>query len=226
METEGRKDNRENFQLRPENITVGTVTTASGSCYYEIGNCKVIASVFGPRDAVFQKEYNDNGKLWCDVKFAPFARKEYRAKSVDEETRNLSDLIPSILSPSVNLQSFPKSVVEIYIYILEEDGDPLVPCIVAASTALVHANIEMYGLVGACLSCVDQHDSILVDPTSEELQDCKCLTKVVYLEAKDQILYCNHEGAIEPTTCLLTLNSCLNGCRLVTKAMKQALVGA
>lgn len=54
--------------------------------------------------------------------------------------------------PSVRLELLPKSAIDIYLIIIENDG--IEGCIasgtVAASTALADAGIELFGLVASC----------------------------------------------------------------------------
>jgi len=53
---------------------------------------------------------------------------------------------------SVRLETFPKAIVDIFITVIETDG--LEGCVaagsIAASTALVEAGIEVFGLVVSC----------------------------------------------------------------------------
>lgn len=54
----------------------------------------------------------------------------------------------------MDLDSFPKAVVEIYINALEVDGDPFSVALMCASLALTDAGISIYGLLGcACIVC-------------------------------------------------------------------------
>ena len=55
----------------------------------------------------------------------------------------------TILS-TVDLDSFPKAVVELYIRVLEVDGDPFGLSLMCASLALTDAGINLYGLLGCC----------------------------------------------------------------------------
>ena len=56
-------------------ISTGVVRNASGSAYVELGNMKILCSVQGPRDSFVSDAYNEKGKLMCDFKYAPFAKK-------------------------------------------------------------------------------------------------------------------------------------------------------
>lgn len=68
-------------------------------------------------------------------------------------------LIHQALLPSIRLELFPKSTIDVFVTIIENDG--IDGCVaagsVAASTALADAGIEMLGLVMAC-SAVSIHN--------------------------------------------------------------------
>lgn len=61
-------------------------------------------------------------------------------------------LIQQSLLPAVRLELLPKSSIDIYLFVIENDG--IEGCVssgsIAASTALAHAGIDMLGLVVAC----------------------------------------------------------------------------
>ncbi|KAK8794860.1 hypothetical protein WA158_001840 [Blastocystis sp. Blastoise] len=220
-----RKDNRKTNQIRTMSVCTGTVSTATGSCYIEIGNTKVICSVFGPRESPFSREYSDSGKLWCDVKYAPFSCSQYRSRIQDDESRNLSAQVVSTLTPCVNINSFPKSVVEIYICILESDGSSFIPCCLAASTALANAGIEMYGLLGGCTTCI-KDDIILTDPTGEELEGATGQTDILYMNSTRNVVYVSHKGTMEGLLCAQSMANCIDGCNQVTTIIRNALISA
>lgn len=60
--------------------------------------------------------------------------------------------IHQALIPSVRLETFPKATIDIFITVIETDG--MEGCVaagsIAASMALAHAGIEIYGLVVSC----------------------------------------------------------------------------
>ena len=70
----------------------------------------------------------------------------------DAEDRSVGLQIQQALVPAVRLELFPKSTIDVFITIIENDG--LESCIasgvIAASAALAHAGIEMLGLVVSC----------------------------------------------------------------------------
>ena len=70
----------------------------------------------------------------------------------DAEDRTLAVGIHQALVPSLRLELFPKSTIDVFLTIIEADG--IEGCVasgtVAASTALADAGIEMFGLVMSC----------------------------------------------------------------------------
>lgn len=70
----------------------------------------------------------------------------------DAEDRSVSVLIHQSLVPAVRLELLPKSTIDIFLFVIENDG--IEGCVssgsVAASTALANAGIDMLGLVVSC----------------------------------------------------------------------------
>jgi exosome complex component MTR3 len=61
--------------------------------------------------------------------------------------------------PSIRLETFPKSTIDIFITVIETDG--IEGCVatgsIAASTALADAGIEVFGLVVSCSAVCRHH---------------------------------------------------------------------
>lgn len=70
----------------------------------------------------------------------------------DAEDRSIATAIHQAIFPSVRLELFPKSIIDVFVTIIEADG--IEACVasgsVAASTAIADAGIEMIGLVMSC----------------------------------------------------------------------------
>ncbi|KAG8885364.1 hypothetical protein FRB97_001439 [Tulasnella sp. 331] len=150
-------------------LKTGLISQSNGSAYIETGRTKIACAVYGPRQAAKNAPYNELGKLNVDVKFAPFSCTRRRVPNKDSEDRSVSILIQQALTASLRLELFPKSIIDVYINVLENDG--IEGCIsagtVAASTALAHAGVEMVGLVMSCTASIVGNDA-WVDPTAEE----------------------------------------------------------
>ncbi len=62
----------------------------------------------------------------------------------------ISAIVQQALTPAILLEKLPKSVLQLYITVLEADGGEIAAAISCASLALAHANVEMYDIVAAC----------------------------------------------------------------------------
>jgi hypothetical protein len=62
----------------------------------------------------------------------------------------MASCLAAALEPAVDLSKLPKSVVDVYILILEAGGAEAAVAATAASLALADAGIEMLDLVAAC----------------------------------------------------------------------------
>lgn len=103
-------------------VKFGIVTQASGSAYLEYGNTKVIASVHGPRASLWRTDFSETATVKCDFKYAPFSTPAIRGKGQQQDEKELSQLIEGAIKPMICIEKYPKSNIEIYIYILESDG--------------------------------------------------------------------------------------------------------
>jgi exosome complex component MTR3 len=88
----------------------------------EAQQTKVICGVYGPRQKS-KMEFSETGKLQCEYKHVTFSSTGNRKKYLqDKEEKDFSTLIQQSLEGSVILERYPKSVIDIYILVLESDG--------------------------------------------------------------------------------------------------------
>ncbi|KAH9484252.1 Exosome complex component mtr3 [Psilocybe cubensis] len=154
--------------IRPIFLQPGLISQATGSAYIETERTKIACAVYGPRQSK-NVAFHEKGRLNVEVKFAPYSCSVRRAPMRDAEDRSVAMAIHQALLSSVRLETFPKATIDIFITIIEEDG--IEGCVaagsIAASTALAHAGIEVFGLVVSCSAAVIGSE-IWLDPTAEE----------------------------------------------------------
>jgi len=134
------------------------VSEAAGSSYIEIGNTKILCSVYGPREVLRKDDYDFKvANLNCEFRFASFScfmqrrgTLSQRDQALDE--KNFSSVIEEALKPSILLHRYPKSQIDLYILCLQNDIDSkniLSASVIASSMALLNASIELYDLITA-----------------------------------------------------------------------------
>jgi len=193
-----RSGDRGKKDLRPIYLRTGLITQANGSAYIETGNTKIACAVYAPRQLKNQ-QYSDTGKLNVEVKFAPFSCKRRRAPLRDVEDREISLLVHQSILPAIQLELFPKSTIDVFLTILENDG--LEGCVAAgsivASTALADAGIEMFGMVVSCSAAVIEHE-IWLDPDSQESAAAQGTVVISGLPALGAITNLWQAGSLTP----------------------------
>ena len=107
-------------------LKTDSISEASGSSYIEMGNCKLICSVYGPRDIPRRDDYDFKvANLNCEFRFASFAclmerrgTLSQRDQALDE--KNFSSIIEEALKPSILLHKYPKSQIDLYILCIQK----------------------------------------------------------------------------------------------------------
>lgn len=84
-------------------LKTGIISQAKGSAYIEMGNTKVICSVFDPREVPNKTGYCVQGELFCEFKFAPFSHHKRKMHQQDAEEKEYSLILQRALEPAVCL---------------------------------------------------------------------------------------------------------------------------
>lgn len=84
-------------------LKAGIISQAKGSAYIEMGDTKVICSVFDPREVHNKTGYCIKGELFCEFKFAPFSHRKRKLHQQDAEEKEYSLILQRALEPAVCL---------------------------------------------------------------------------------------------------------------------------
>ena len=137
--------------LRQMSFDYNIVKQASSSSLFQLNYAtKISCAIYGPRTNVKDlNEFSEKCRVVCDVKYAPFANRGERrgrgGRGADEE--EISQLLEQALMASVCLEKYPKCVINVYVIVLENDGNVLGAAITASSLTLAIAGIECHDLV-------------------------------------------------------------------------------
>ncbi len=148
-----RLDGRRFDELRPIKIEAGVLKKADGSAYLEWGNNKVLAAVYGPREA-HPRHLQDPAKalVQCRYNMAPFSVTDRKRPGPDRRSVEISKVISEAFASVVFVEHFPRTSVDIYIEVLQADAGTRCAGLTAASVALADAGIPMRDLVASCAS--------------------------------------------------------------------------
>ena len=146
-----RIDGRRLDQLRPVKLEVGLLDKADGSAYIEQGKNKILAAVYGPREAHPKHiAMPERAVIRCRYHMAPFSVDERKSPAPSRREMELSKVIRESLEPVVLTDLYPRTTIDVFIEVLQSDGGSRCAGITAASLALADAGIPMKELVAAC----------------------------------------------------------------------------
>ena len=146
-----RADGRKLDQLRPIKLEIGILDKADGSAYIEQGKNKILVAVYGPREAHPKHiALPDRAVIRCRYHMAPFSVYERKNPAPSRREHELSKVIRESLEPVVLTDLYPRTVIDLFVEILQSDGGSRCAGITGASLALADAGIPMRELVAAC----------------------------------------------------------------------------
>jgi len=140
-----RTDGRKFDELRPLKITVGTLKNAEGSAYLEWGNNKVLAAVYGPKEAFPKHVANpERAIIKCRYSMAPFSSLEEHGRSgPNRRAQEISKVTKEVFEHVILLDRFPGCEIDVYVEILQSDGGTRAAGITAAAVAIASSGIPM-----------------------------------------------------------------------------------
>jgi len=166
----GRPDKRAtDHEHRSLFLKTGIITKAKGSAYIEQGQTKAICAVYGPREIPRRSDFSMRGILNCTLEHTPYAKERRKApgSQKDDLEAEMSNAIGQALEATVCMHLYPKSQIDVYVTILEDDGCTLAAALTVSGLALADAAIQMFdNLVGA--SVLRYNERVIIDPTKLE----------------------------------------------------------
>ena len=224
-ETGRRRDGRALDEFRPLVLRTGVVSKAAGSAYLEVGNTKVMCSVFAAHQHGADGSDTMRGQLECTLRFTSFAqRTRRRLANGGSQERELSVEMAAALSASVQLDRYPKSSLPVHVLVIEDDGGALAAGITCASLALADASVLLYDLVAACATASLPGGSLALDCTSGELACATSSTLVAVMPSLDQLTLLKHDGATPLEQGVSGMQQSLAGATALHERMQSVLL--
>ncbi|KAF9617760.1 hypothetical protein IFM89_038522, partial [Coptis chinensis] len=147
-----RLDGRRPMEMRQIRGEVGAVSKADGSAVFEMGNTKVIAAVYGPREVQNRsQQMSDKALVRCEYSMANFSTGDrMRKPKGDRRSIEISLVIRQTMEACIMTHLMPRSQIDIFVQVLQADGGTRSACINAATLALADAGIPMRDIVTSC----------------------------------------------------------------------------
>jgi exosome complex component RRP41 len=218
-----RLDGRLPDEMRPLKIQAGVLKRADGSAYVELGDNKVLAAVYGPREMHPRHlQQPDTAVLRCRYNMAPFSVEDRKRPGPDRRSVEISKVTREAIQPVVFLELYPRSGIDVFIEILQADAGTRTTGITAAAVALADAGVPMRDLISAiAVGKVD--NTVVLDLNKQEDNWGTSDMPIALMPRKKFITLLQMDGHFTPEEFKYGLSLAFKGCEQIYEAQKQAL---
>ena len=218
-----RVDGRRVDELRPLKIEVGILDKADGSAYVEHGKNKILAAVYGPREAHPKHiALADRAVIRCRYHMAPFSTEERKSPAPSRRELELSKVIREALEPTIMSEYYPRSTIDIFIEVLQADAGTRCAGITAASLALADAGVPMRELVAGCAAGkVDGR--VVLDLSDVEDKQGEADLPVALLPKSNMVSLLQMDGSLTEDEFNQALEMSTAACRKIYELQREAL---
>ena len=218
-----REDGRKADELRPMKIEVGVLERADGSAYLEVGGNKIIVGVYGPRESYIRRLLEPNsGVIRCRYNMAPFSVDDRKRPGPDRRSSEISKITADALRPALMLENYPRSMVDIFIEVIEAEGGTRCAGITAASVALVDAGIPMKDIVVGCAAGKIDGE-IVLDLSEKEDKEGQADVPIAIMPRTGEVTLLQSDGDLSEEEFSKALNLAMEGCLEISEIQKEAL---
>jgi len=223
LEDGRRLDGRKPDELRNIKIELGVLKNADGSAIFEMGNTKVIAAVYGPKEMHPRHlSLPDRAVLRVRYHMAPFSTDERKNPAPSRREIELSKVIREALESTVLVELFPRTAIDIFTEVLQADAGSRLVSLMAASLALADAGIPMRDLISGV--AVGKADGVIVlDLNEPEDMWGEADMPVAIMPSLGQVTLLQLNGSMTPEEFKQAFELAIKGINIIYNLEKEAL---
>lgn len=154
---------------------------------------------------------------------SPFSVTERKNPAPSRREIEISKVLKEALQPALILKDFPRTVVDVFVEVLQADGGSRCAALDAAAVALADAGIPMRDMVSAC-AAGKVADRIVLDVNNEEDQEGQADMPVAIMPNIGKVTLMQLDGILTPEEYKTCLQTAIGGCRTVYEVQRRALV--
>jgi len=218
-----RVDGRRIDELRPIKLEVGVLDKADGSAYIEHGKNKILAAVYGPREAHPKHiALADRAVVRCRYHMAPFSTEERKSPAPSRREHELSKVIRESLEPSIMSEYFPRATIDIFIEVLQADAGTRFAGITSAALALADAGIPMKELVAGCAAGKIE-GKVVLDLSDIEDKQGEADLPVALMARSNVVTLLQMDGSLTADEFNQAFEMATEACRKIYEMQREAL---
>jgi exosome complex component RRP41 len=229
-----RMDGRGPEDLRKVTIKAGVLHRADGSCYLEWGGNKVIAAVYGPREAIPRHTQNPlKAIINARYNMAAFSVDDRKRPGPDRRSQEISKVISEALEKVVITDYYPRAAIDVNIEVLNAEAGTRCAGLTAAGVALADAGIPMKDIPVSCAAGkigAEEKDGditggfVVCDLGKEEDNFGNADLPIAISPRTNEILLLQMDGHLTFQEFEQALDLAMKGCHIVSKIQKEAIV--
>jgi exosome complex component RRP41 len=219
-----RIDGRTPEELRPIKIEAGILHRAEGSCYLEWGGNRVMAAVYGPREAIPRHiQHPLRAVVNARYNMVPFSVSDRKRPGPDRRSVEISKVTSEALGHVIFTELFPRTMIDVCIEVLGAEAGTRCAGLTAATVALADAGIPMRDLPVACAAGkVD--GTVVLDLAGDEDCEGEADLPIAIAPRTEEILLLQMDGHLTPDEFDQAFELAIKGCHKVSKLQKEALL--
>jgi exosome complex component RRP41 len=204
-------------------MEVGVLDKADGSAYVEHGKNKIMAAVYGPREAHPKHiALSDRAVVKCRYHMAPFSTTERKNPAPSRRELELSKVIREALEPAIMSEYYPRATIDIFIEVLQADAGTRCAGITAAALALADAGIPMRELVAGCAAGkID--GKVVLDLSDVEDKEGDADLPVAFMPKSNVITLLQMDGSLSEEEFNHALDMAVEACRKIYEMQRETL---
>jgi exosome complex component RRP41 len=218
-----RNDGRGLDELRPIKIEANVLRRADGSAYLEWGGNKILAAVYGPREA-HPRYLQDPTKaiIQCRYNMAAFSVADRKRPGPDRRSTEISKILSEALDYVIFTEQFPRTSIDVFIEIIQAEAGTRCSGLTAASVALADAGIPMRDLIASC-AFGKIEDKVVLDLSKEEDNFGQADVPLAIVPRTDEIVLLQMDGHLTTQEFQEGLSLGISACKKIYDIQRNAL---
>lgn len=218
-----RIDGRKFDELRPIKIEANVLKRADGSAYLEWGGNKIIAAVYGPREA-HPRYLQDPTKaiIQCKYNMAAFSVQDRKRPGPDRRSTEISKILSEALEFVVFTEQFPRTSIDVFIEILQADAGTRCSGLTAASVAMADAGIPMRDLI-ASVAFGKVSENVVLDLCKEEDNFGEADVPLAIVPRTEEIVLLQMDGHLTSKEFSEGMDMGISACKKIYNLQREAL---
>jgi exosome complex component RRP41 len=153
---------------------------------------------------------------------SPFSTEERKPPQPTRREIEISLVLRRAMECAVFLEEYPRSIIDVYVEVLQSDGGSRCASITAVSAALADSGISMHDLIVGC-AVGKADDQIVLDLSDKEDKEGQGDIPVAYMPNLDRITLLQFDGIFTEEEFKKAIELAIIGNKKVYEILKNAL---